>query len=194
MSSSASKLTEAAEALVQAAVAETEASSLALGREVVDSIQNISKDVDALKTATDNKSNMIVQHLADLKTAVASVKTAVDLQSDVIKLQIQAIEAQTKLHRIDMALRDVASLPGLNFDYYKAGDGFCQSINLCKNILRSFYKGCGYFIEGMYISTGRPHETDPKDFQEKLSNHLETLLGKRPKIGVSDGKQAIWYD
>jgi hypothetical protein len=105
-------------------------------------------------------------------------KLPVDLQSDVIELQIQATHAQTKLQRIDMALRDVASLPALNFDYCsKEGDVF-YSKDLYKDILRSFYKGYSYVIEGMYISTGHSNETDPKEFQEKLSNHLETLLGE----------------
>ena len=188
------KLAEAAEALVQAAVAETEANSLALSREIASSVKLLADG--SFKASVDGKLNTTNQHLADLKDAVALVKASVDLQTDAIKSLTKTFQEQTRLQNITDAIKNDNYLALIRFVYRGNNDSYTSnhSDTLVKAILRAFRKNQGYYITGLYIGETYSNNKDVAGFQKKLCDQIEDLLGKRPRITEADGKTTIWRE
>jgi hypothetical protein len=186
--SDSSKLADAAEALVQAALSETNSSMVAMNREVVQGIQSIAAD---LKGRNDDKA----------LEALGVLNGKVDTLSSNISQMHVTMKTQEKLHRIEFALGhcDLGT-----FVYYSDSDrSGHRSEELVKNILLIFRQGFGYNItlgmtltESSYRSSNEEKLASNQKFRDALTAQLFTLLGVPPVWDAQpkeDGRRVIRY-
>ena len=79
-------------------------------------------------------------------------------------------------------------------DFYGYGDPekYCAFL---KNVLQSFAKGQGYYIDGYTIHqrVSDGGETQKQEFRNMIKGDVHFLTGTPPRIEKSDGKWAIFY-
>jgi len=191
-----SKLTIAAEELIKAACSEVEDTSLAIGKETVESLEklligssSIENSLGSLKSSMDSKLNTLNQSILNLKEAVVAA----------IGLQVAAIGLQSKDQKLQWAISNA----GMNaFMFYQKHESHyyrqdtTNSTDLVKTILLSFRKGCGLNITNRSKKqwVGNNHgEEGEKKFRDALSNQLHELLGHKPRISLENNVYAIYY-
>jgi len=178
------------EELVKAAEAEVEVSSLRTGWEIVECLQTLSRNIQAMKEerATDSQSSRdkISSKLENLHQAMMSNSQAIKVLRDEIALQ-------TKLQRLDFAYRNssVGAFEYRTNDFRSYGNTW----DLIPEIILSFRKGFGRYINGWGTSHySEESEAKAAEFHSKLSDQIETLTGVKPCIEQeSSGKYSIHY-
>jgi hypothetical protein len=186
--SDSSKLADAAEALVQAALSETNSSMVAMNREVVQGIQSIAAD---LKGSNDGKT---LEALGVLNGKVDTLSSTIS-QMHVTMCSIDgSLKAQDKLRRIEFALGHC------NLEMFRYGSDK-RSEDLVKKILLSFRKGSGYHITldmtlGSYFNSNEDMLASNQKFRDALTSQLFTLLGVQPVWDAQpekEGRRVIRY-
>mmetsp|Transcript_4142 Transcript_4142/g.8894 ORF Transcript_4142/g.8894 Transcript_4142/m.8894 type:complete len:190 (+) Transcript_4142:38-607(+) len=180
------KLMDAAEALVKAAVSETEATAVSHGRATVASLESISKSVSELHVSNDGKLNLILPLLAEMVISLKGMNSKMEQQ-------VNILQEEAKRRKIEFALQHTERQ---NFDYRQDSGYNNKSNSLVTDILWSFLKGNGYYLPSGARSTSRNTcESTPENFRAALISQLENLLGSKPRItDAADGRQIIWYE
>lgn len=202
------KLAAAAEALVQAAVSETNSSMLAINREVADGIKSISADLQGRGSNDSETLNSIQAQVGALNSKVDTLNSKVDtLNSNIVKMQATmssidtSLKTQERLKRIEFALDECSH--GV-FSYYTNDNSYNneRSDALVKSILLNFRKGFGYYIPlEMRLtqpSYGRSNEDKlalNQKFRDALTEQLYTILGVKPVWSEPEqnGRRVIRY-
>jgi cell division protein FtsB len=187
----ASKLTLAAEQLVQAACEHVESTSLTIGRETVESLKKLSVDsssinesVAQLKDASNAKMDSLIQSIVELKAQMTQLN--------------EKIEVQTKNQNLEWAISNTGLVTPFSF-YDKSLDRNCSSVIFIKTILFAFRRGEGWYItncsmSSYYHADKAAIEAGEKKFREALSNQILELTGQKPRISLENNGYAIFYN
>ena len=186
MAEDSDKVTRAAEEIIKAASSHVDSSALALNREAVEALKQLSiqvasvkESVKSLKESQDANSNTMIQSMASVNEAIAT---------------------QTKNQALIWANTN-ASLN--SFHYYVNSDsddcrGVQDSTKLVRCILLSFRKNCGYCIDNRsllpYSESSQEYiASREKNFRIKLSAQIHSLTGQEPRIVQEDSSWVIYY-
>jgi CO dehydrogenase/acetyl-CoA synthase alpha subunit len=193
-----SKLTLAAEELIKAASTHVESTSLAIGKETVEGLKQLSvnstsieKSVEALKLLQESKMNTLIQSIAELK------KEMTELNANVV--------LQTKHQTLEWAISNAEMG---SFKYYEKADNYnCYHCNrsqvasaeLVRLVLMIFRNGSGRYIDKLgltHTSSGGVNDQNKeseKNFRDALSTQIHNLTGQKPRFAITDGRYAIYY-
>lgn len=196
-----SQLAIAAEELIKAACTHVDSTSIALGKETVDSLKELSAGSAAMKASVDAKLNTLNQSISSLKDEIVKQNAITVLQISALKT---AIDVQTKDQKIQWAFSN-AEFNSFNY-YEKPATGYhgcdtrtVSSSNFVKLTLLTFKQGDGRYIINRSMSQYGPYteaktiEEGEKQFRDKLSQQIHDLLGHKPRISVADNGYAIYY-
>ena len=156
-----------------------------------------------------NLQNTTNQHLVDVKEDLATIKESI--------ADLKEVNERTDKHRrITFAIQNVALLTE-KFDCQKVAQKkddlydndtiYSEYLNssrtkdLITNILFTFQQGLGYYIDTYCFIDGNEGDATIinvnsnwfKVFQDRLTNELHKLLGKKPSMRFYDGKMAVFY-
>uniref|UniRef100_A0A7S2YPC9 Uncharacterized protein n=1 Tax=Entomoneis paludosa TaxID=265537 RepID=A0A7S2YPC9_9STRA len=205
--SSKAELLEAAEALVKAAVSDTESTSLSHGRATVSGLEEISKGISEMKVSSDGKLNTIHQKLFDLDKTLQEMKFLMKEEVDILREDQQLrkldLEIQNKRHKLEFAMQHADHE---EFVYYLSSSRRAESsvsTGLVKDILLAFLRDKGFVLssdlrlakKNDYGGLGAyEHFGSEKDFRRKLVRLLESLLGSTlTMVDAGDGNMSIHY-
>jgi hypothetical protein len=187
-----SELTAAAEALIKAASAHVETTSIAVGQETVQELKKISKasSILALKLDTLNERLSLLE--TNTNDKISKSNTQMILSLDNLN---KSITLQMKHQRIDWAFAhaDYGSFDCTND--YKGSNRYYnyeKSTGIVKTILSNFRKNYGTYITN-FAKSGVDHGKDAKAaFRNAVVEQLFVLLGTKPRL-ASEGETCIIY-
>jgi hypothetical protein len=193
-----SKLTLAAEELIKAASTHVESTSLAIGKETVEGLKQLSvnstsieKSVESLKLSQESKMNTLIQSIAELKKEMTKLNANVVLQ--------------TKHQMLEWA---ISNAEVGSFKYYEkddCNDGYhynrsqVASAELVRLVLMNFRNGSGRYIDKLGLTStsyrcgNEKNEESEKQFRDALSTQIHNLTGQKPRFAITDGRYAIYY-
>ena len=195
-----SQLAIAAEELIKAACTHVDSTSIALGKETVNGLKELSAGSAALKASVDAKLNTLNQSISTLKEEVVK-------QNTLISNLKAAIDVQTK----DQKIQGAISNADLNaFNYYEKTDNSynikaISSSAFVKSVLLEFNTGNGKYITNRSMSSywlqhyrdspadAKSIENGETQFREKLSQQIHELLGQKPRVDKAANGYAILY-
>jgi hypothetical protein len=215
------RLAEAAEELAKAALAEADSSSLAVGREAVAGLKQLSSYSAAMKESIDHKLNTNNQKLDEVKhkldTVNESMTAAVAKVGQELKELKDAIKQQDKFQRINYAIenfrdgcfiytsfsRESKDYTGKQMKEY-VYFGQSKSSDFVKTALLLFRKGNGSYLprailSGHYSTRAESlSESDAEErelaFRNSVVDHIFSITGTKPSITqATDGRYIIWY-
>ena len=172
----ASRLTEAAEALVEAATLEADG---ATNKEVVAALES-------LKTSFDNKLNTVIQKIDSSNENLDAKINSLNQHLGAIKMMMEEEHKQTRLHR---ALEYVKLS---SFTYLDRNGGQGESYFLAKNALMCFSLGHAYMLP--HGSVGEYIDDDvaksEQAFRNKFSEQMKELINRDPRL--VKGENGVW--
>jgi len=182
-----SRLFNAAEALVEAALLDAGTASqkeLASKLEALQiSFDNKLNTVIQTQKASDlnfdNKINTLNQHLVELKKDMSMISSS-----------IQEENKQKALERA-LSMTDLRS-----FYYYFNQETQKNSADLAKNVIKWFMFDHGYYLPDASLAQTYRNVTDEETnaFRDKFKAQIQFLIKRRPRLEKeSNGRFCIWY-
>jgi hypothetical protein len=167
------------------------------------------QEMKGIKGSVDSKGDAVVQSLSALKelcgannialiTSVNSLKAAIEAQTKVMEDQTKVMEAQNRIIVCQAAIRTLERINNRlgvpeSFHFFLTSSRQCErSDEFAKTLLFGFISGSGCYIHGR-STDGNKSKAGQQDFRERIKKQLEALTGMTHRIGLSDGKYAIWY-
>uniref|UniRef100_A0A7S1YBW4 Uncharacterized protein n=1 Tax=Grammatophora oceanica TaxID=210454 RepID=A0A7S1YBW4_9STRA len=194
-SSQQERLAAAAEELVRAAVSESDAAALAIGRATVAGLDEMTKGSASLKESLEEKLNTVNENISDLKSDVTSIKES-------LTTIVELMKNEHRNKRIEFALSNLDLAVGKQFTYeYKIESSITtkqgEPKDLFQSILQAFRKGEGLplptFFPGYYRNESEK-DAYPEAKRTEVVNILHNLLGVKPRVEVDDdGRHTIYY-
>jgi len=200
--------------LGESVTASGENSLLILQKTTNQHVLDIQKSLESFQNTSNNDTKA-------LATAVEGVCQAIQEQGKLIKEQGTAlhneIQKADKIRRIEFGIQQVAHV-SKGFEYKRAtkfteessewreGIRYTVSQNmagesLIVDILFSFRKGVGYYVDNCVIDNDNSTfqrrgeiEKDSQSFRDTLSDKLHSLLGKKPRMALSNGRMCVFYE
>jgi hypothetical protein len=118
-----------------------------------------------------------------------SLCTNLDLLTKGIDSLAQTLQDNAKQERLEWALNNC----GIDsFDFLENEYGMNSSETLCKEIIMFFKRERGYYIDEMFV--GHYNKNGEEEFKRHLSFQLHGLTGKEPRFGLSENRNAVWYN
>lgn len=183
-------LARAAEELVRAALVQSEASTLAELKAIHAGTDQVVASIEALaKTLEAQRALMAEQS----KLQAEALQAAIKAQTEATEKQTAAIEAQTRLLAYQSA---IANLQAFNYFNSRKSDYDCwyaeNTQQIVKQILTSFTKGVGCFIDEYACETSGRHDDGKALFREQIVEQVFSMTGHKPRVATSNGKFAIY--
>ena len=176
----APSLAAAAEALVKAACANVQETSLSLSKENAASLKQIDASLKALTEAVKSSHS---------STADCSSKT-IQAINEASTNTLKAINESSKQARLEWADEHASNGSFRFVDGYKNQQ--TESKEFVQTIISNFKRGFGSHIDNRYID--RNDEKGREQFQTKLVEQIHALTGNKPRETVEkNGLAAIFY-
>ena len=146
-----------------------------------------------------NPESDLKQKLDGLDSKLLTVDQRLQKLTETLSTLVNTIEKENKMNRIYNALDHVDIVEEFNV-YDEDDDCFLSSKQLTKNILKSFARGNGYWVDEYMVAIdddvdeGLSEEEYKKMFREKISDNILVLTGTKPTLRQEKGgRWCIWF-
>mmetsp|Transcript_85609 Transcript_85609/g.242791 ORF Transcript_85609/g.242791 Transcript_85609/m.242791 type:complete len:220 (+) Transcript_85609:61-720(+) len=219
MASPSEALTRAAEELARAALVQSESSTLgelksmrALMEKVAATSVTISAGIEGLGESSKTISAGIVglgeSSKSDAQTVVQGNAASMKALAEAVSKQTEAVNRQTRISSCQWAIANSGK-----YTFFKSRNYDDRSHQifdekhtetLVLHVLKTFLKGLGCFIDSYVVPTdrvsdyGNPKAEDLKvakeRFREALPKLIAEMTGQTPRVALSNGKYAIYFE